>query len=254
MVRTRFAPSPTGYLHIGGVRTALFNWLFARAPRRAVHPAHRRHRPATQRGGGAAADPRRLSLAGHRLGRRARRWAARTDPTSSRSVRERYQAAVAAAACRAAVPIATMLAPKRLQAAARGGRSREAALHLQSHAGWRRRTRQAARFEAEGRQAVVRLKMPREGVCRFHDLIRGDVEFQWAQEQDHVIQRADGSCLYHLASVVDDHDCEITHVIRAVEHLSNTPRQIFIAQSLGYALARSTRTCRTWPSRAARTS
>ena len=66
--------------------------------------------------------------------------------------------------------------------------------------------------------------------------MRGEVEFEWAREQDHVIQRADGTCLYHLASVVDDYDFEITHVIRAEEHLSNTPRQIFIAQSLGYPL------------------
>ena len=71
--------------------------------------------------------------------------------------------------------------------------------------------------------------MPREGQCRFRDLVRGEVEFDWAAEQDHVVQRADGSCLYHLASVVDDHDFEITHVIRAEEHLSNTPRQVFIA-------------------------
>jgi glutamyl-tRNA synthetase len=83
---------------------------------------------------------------------------------------------------------------------------------------------------------VVRLKMPRAGACRFRDLVRGEVEFQWAQEQDHVVQRADQSCLYHLASVVDDHEMQISHVIRAVEHLSNTPRQIFIAQSLGYQL------------------
>ncbi len=60
------------------------------------------------------------------------------------------------------------------------------------------------------------------------------MRFDWAREQDHVIQRADGSCLYHLATVVDDHDLEITHVIRAEEHLSNTPRQIFIADQLGY--------------------
>src|SRR3712207_7010477 len=59
---------------------------------------------------------------------------------------------------------------------------------------------------------------------------------EWAQEQDHVIQRADGTCLYNLASVVDDHDMRISHVIRAEEHLSNTPRQIFIAQGLGYDL------------------
>ncbi len=92
------------------------------------------------------------------------------------------------------------------------------------------------RFEADGRQSVVRLKMPREGTLVIDDLVRGQVEFDWAREQDHVIQRADGTCLYHLASVVDDFDFEITHVIRAEEHLSNTPRQIFIAQSLGYPL------------------
>jgi glutamyl-tRNA synthetase len=92
------------------------------------------------------------------------------------------------------------------------------------------------RFEAEGRQSVVRLKMPRDGACRFDDLIRGSVEVDWAREQDQVIRRADGTVLYHLASVVDDHLMEISHVIRAEEHLSNTPRQIFIAESLGYAL------------------
>jgi glutamyl-tRNA synthetase len=62
------------------------------------------------------------------------------------------------------------------------------------------------------------------------------MEIEWATEQDHVIQRADGSCLYNLANVVDDHDMRITHVIRAEEHLSNTARQIFIAQGLGYEL------------------
>jgi len=93
-------------------------------------------------------------------------------------------------------------------------------------------------FEAEGRAAVVRLKMPREGSLVLDDLVRRRVEFQWAREQDHVIQRADGTCLYHLASVVDDQAMQISHVIRAEEHLSNTPRQVFIAQSLGYELPR----------------
>ena len=68
------------------------------------------------------------------------------------------------------------------------------------------------------------------------DLVRGAVEFQWIEEADHVIQRADGTFIYHLANVVDDRDFGITHVIRAEEHLSNTPRQIFIAESLGYPL------------------
>ena len=92
------------------------------------------------------------------------------------------------------------------------------------------------KFEAEGREGVVRLKMPREGQCVIQDLIRGEVVVEWASEQDHVIARADGSPLYHLASVVDDHELKITHVVRAAEHLPNTPRQIFIAQSLGYEL------------------
>ena len=87
---------------------------------------------------------------------------------------------------------------------------------------------EAAAFEHAGRRAVVRLKMPREGRCEFDDVVRGHVQFEWGLEQDHVIRRADGSYLYHLASTVDDHDFQVTHVIRAVEHLSNTPRQIFI--------------------------
>src|SRR5690606_36941408 len=86
------------------------------------------------------------------------------------------------------------------------------------------------------RKGVVRLKMPREGKLVLKDHIRGEVEFEWAREQDHVVQRADGTPLYHLASVVDDFDFEISHVIRAEEHLPNTPRQVFIAQSLGYPL------------------
>ena len=63
-----------------------------------------------------------------------------------------------------------------------------------------------ARYEAEGRKGVVRLKMPREGACRFVDRICGQMEVKWATEQDHVVQRADGTCLYNLANVVDDQD------------------------------------------------
>ena len=113
-------------------------------------------------------------------------------------------------------------------------------------------SQQAAAFEAQGR---TRRGAPedaaRSGVCAFDDQVRGPVEFEWALEQDHVVQRADGSCLYHLASAVDDHDFEITHVIRAVEHLSNTPRQIFIARRRSATACRPTRTCPTWPSPAA---
>ncbi len=102
---------------------------------------------------------------------------------------------------------------------------------------WRAETdADARRFEAESRQGVVRLSMPREGQFVLNDLVRGEVRVDWASEQDHVIQRADGTCLYHLATVVDDHDMQISHVIRAEEHLSNTPRQIFMFEKLGYEL------------------
>ena len=232
-VRTRFAPSPTGYLHIGGVRTALFNWLFARRhggafilriddtdAERNVDEALQPildglrwlgidwdegpgvggpHAPyfQSQRAAGHKAAADRLLASGH----------AYRDFARPEELDEERKAAQAA------------------------GRP---FLYSRRFAAFDDAT--AARFAAEARTSVVRLKMPREGSLVIDDAVRGRVEFAWEREQDHVIQRADGSCLYHLASVVDDHDFAITHVIRAEEHLSNTPRQAFIAMSLGYPL------------------
>ena len=233
MVRTRFAPSPTGYLHIGGVRTALFNYLFAKkhggrfvlrvddtdqvrnldetlAP--ILHgfrwlgidwdegpEVGGEHAPYFQskRSGLYQAAVDRLIASGHAY----RDYAGSEDLAEERAQAEAEK--------------------KKFTYSRRFKADSEA---------------DEKRFESEGRQAVVRLLMPREGECRFRDLIRGDMVFDWTREQDHVIQRADGSCLYHLASVVDDHEMAISHVIRAEEHLSNTPRQIFIAQGLGYEL------------------
>ena len=232
-VRTRFAPSPTGYLHIGGVRTALFNWLFARRhggqfilriddtdAERNVDEALQPildglqwlgidwdegpgvggpHAPyfQSQRAAGHRAAADRLLASGH----------AYRDFARPEELDEERKAAQAAG---------------------------KPFLYSRRFAAFDDAT--AATWAAEGRQSVVRLKMPREGSLVIDDAVRGRVEFAWEREQDHVIQRADGSCLYHLASVVDDHDLAITHVIRAEEHLSNTPRQAFIALSLGYAL------------------
>jgi glutamyl-tRNA synthetase len=228
-VRTRFAPSPTGYLHIGGVRTALFNWLFAR------------HHGGTfvlriddtdrDRNVEEALQPildgfRWLGLdwdegpgvggphGPYRQSERSRHYAAAVDRLlgSGHAYRD-Y-----------ATP--EELETERMEARA-AGRS-----FVYSRRWMAATPAEGARFEAEGRAAVVRLKMPRDGACRFRDLVRGPLEFEWAREQDHVIQRADGSCLYHLANVVDDEDMRITHVIRAEEHLANTPRQLFIAEGL----------------------
>ena len=232
-VRTRFAPSPTGYLHIGGVRTALFNWLFAR--KHGGQFILRIDDTDQQRNVEAALAP---ILEGFRwLGLD---WDEGPDvggphaPYFQSQRSDRHQLA-------AKRLLDSGFAYRDYATAEEVQAEREAAEKEKRDFVYSRRwmaesDEQAAAYEAEGRPFVVRLKMPREGKCEFRDLIRGDVAFGWAKEQDHVVQRGDGSCLYHLASVVDDADLEITHVIRAAEHLSNTPRQIFIAQSLGHML------------------
>ena len=232
-VRTRFAPSPTGYLHIGGVRTALFNWLYARH-----HDGQfilRIDDTDRQRNVGEALAP---ILRGFRwLGLD---WDEGPEvggphaPYYQSQRADRYDVAVQqlieqGAAYHDYATTEEIAAERAVME--KGNRplvySRRFAAETPED---------RARFESEGRKAVIRLKMPRAGHLVLRDRVRGDVKFDWAQEQDHVIQRTDGSCLYHLATVVDDHDFEITHVIRAEEHLSNTPRQVFIAQQLGYAL------------------
>jgi glutamyl-tRNA synthetase len=232
-VRTRFAPSPTGYLHIGGVRTALFNWLFAK--QRGGQFLLRIDDTDQQRNVAEALQPildgfRWLGIdwdEGPEVG-------GPYEPYFQSQRQPAYRAAVARllASGHAYRDYATT---DEIQAE-RTAAEKDKRAFLYSRKWLAETDADAQRFEAEGRKGVVRLKMPREGQCRFHDLVRGDLVFEWANEQDHVVQRADGSCLYHLASAVDDHDFQITHVIRAIEHLSNTPRQIFIMQSLGYAL------------------
>lgn len=233
MVRTRFAPSPTGYLHIGGVRTALFNWLFAR--KHGGQFILRIDDTDQQRNVDAALQP---ILEGFRwLGLDWDEGPGVEGPYAPyyQSQRgERYQAAVKLLLERGK---AYRDYAKTEEIQAERETAEKEKRRFQYSRRWMAKSEEdAGRYEAEGRQGVVRLLMPREGACRFFDHVRGDMEFNWADEQDHVIQRADGTCLYHLANVVDDYDFKITHVIRAEEHLSNTPRQIFIAQGLGYPL------------------
>jgi glutamyl-tRNA synthetase len=232
-VRTRFAPSPTGYLHIGGVRTALFCWLFAR--RHGGQFILRIDDTDAQRNVESALAPILHGLKWLGID-----WDEGPDvggpyaPYYQSQRQAGYQQAVERllASGHAYRDFAT---PDEVQAE-REEAQREKRPFLYSRRWMAETEADCVRFEAEGRAAVVRLKMPREGTLVIDDLVRGRVEFEWAREQDHVIQRSDGSCLYHLASVVDDYDFQISHVVRAEEHLSNTPRQVFIAQSLGYPL------------------
>jgi glutamyl-tRNA synthetase len=232
-VRTRFAPSPTGYLHIGGVRTALFNYLFAKQ-----HGGQfllRIDDTDEQRNVQAALQP---ILDGFRwLGMQWDEGPEVDGPHAPyfQSQRKQQHAAAAEKLLASGHAYRDYSKPEELQVLR--SEAEKAGQQFVYDRRWMANDEaDIKRFEAEGRVGVVRLKIPREGHCRFHDAVRGDVEFAWSGEADHVIQRADGSCLYHLASVVDDFDFQISHVIRAVEHLPNTPRQIFIAQSLGYPL------------------
>jgi len=232
-IRTRFAPSPTGYLHIGGVRTALFCWLFARAGGGKF--ILRIDDTDRQRNVDEALQP---ILGGLRwLGIDWDEGPEADGPFAPYYQSQRVENHRAAAQRLLSVGLAyhDYATPEEIQAEREAARAEKRSF-VYSRRHMAETPRQRADFEAEGRQAVVRLKMPREGKLVVNDLIRGAVEFDWAREQDHVIQRADGSCLYHLASVVDDHDMRITHVIRAEEHLSNTPRQVFIARGLGFEL------------------
>ena len=228
-VRVRFAPSPTGYLHIGGVRTAYFNWLFARRHggsfvlrvddtdvqrnvAAALAPILDGFRwlgldwdegPEVGGGFGPYFQSQRLALYQRAVERLLARGYAYRDYARTEEI-----AAERAAAETAARPY---LASRRWAAES---------------------AEERARFEDAGRTAVVRLRMPRTGSCRLDDAVRGEVAVEWASEADHVVQRADGTCLYHLASVVDDVEMRISHVIRAEEHLSNTPRQLWIFEGL----------------------
>src|SRR5262249_40836796 len=231
MVRTRFAPSPTGYLHIGGVRTALFNWLFSR-----------RHRGQfilriddTDAGRNVAEA---LAPILHGLRWLGIDWDEGAEvggphgPYYQSQKQDRYRQAVQVLLDKG-LAYYDYATPEEVKAE-RENAEKQKRPFLYGRTWMAETPAQRAVFEAQGRTGVVRLKIPRTGSCRFDDHIRGAMEVDWAREQDHVIQRSDGTCLYHLASVVDDHDMEITHVIRAEEHLSNTPRQILIAQGLGY--------------------
>jgi glutamyl-tRNA synthetase len=230
-VRTRFAPSPTGYLHIGGVRTALFNWLFAR--KHGGQFILRIDDTDQQRNVAEALQPildgfRWLGLdwdEGPNVG-------GPHGPYYQSQKLGRYQEAVRQLLDRG-LAYWDYATPEETKAEMEAA-EKEKRPKIYSRRWMALTDADRKRFEAEGRKGAVKLKMPREGACRLHDLIKGPVEFPWTAEQDTVIQRADGSVTYNLANVVDDFDMKITHVIRADEHLSNTPRQIFMLEGLDY--------------------
>jgi glutamyl-tRNA synthetase len=221
-VRVRFAPSPTGYLHIGGARTAVFNYLFARK-----HGGKFLLRIEDTDLARSGQDMVQAILDG--LTWLGLSWDEPPVYQSSRFPIYRARAAELVEKGRAYRCYCTReeLERERQEARQRGegyrysGRCR----HLTAE--------QRAAYEREGRKPVIRFAVE-PGVTRFYDHVHGEVEINNAQLDDFVLLRSDGVPTYHLAVVVDDHEMGITHVIRGDDHLSNTPKQVLLYEAFGW--------------------
>ena len=220
-VRTRFAPSPTGLLHIGGARTALFNYLFARH-----HGGQFLLRiEDTDRARSTEAATQAILDGLDWLGLH------RDEQTIFQSTRAPRHAEVAHAMLAAGTAYHCYLSPAELtamrDAASAEGRS------LKVISPWRDRDPREAPADIA---PVIRLKAPRSGETILHDLVQGDVRVANTELDDLIILRADRTPTYLHAVVVDDHDMAITHVIRGDDHLTNSFRQIQIYQANGWNL------------------
>jgi glutamyl-tRNA synthetase len=203
-MRVRFPPSPTGALHIGNARTALYNWLLARGH------------------GGVLVlriedtDRERSTPENVEQIFDALRWLG-IDWDEGPI----YQSANAG---RHAEVVEQLLAGGHAYRSTAGPEEVRASKEAHGNRGFR------GRDEGEG---AVRLRAPDEGATVVRDVIRGETAFENALLDDLVIARADGTPLYHLAVVVDDADAGITHVVRGADHYSNTPKQMLIQQAMG---------------------
>lgn len=208
--RVRFAPSPTGYFHVGGARTALYNWLFARRNRgsfllRIEDTDRERNRPEWVEGILSAMEWLGLD------------WDEKTY----------FQSENAAAHAAAA---------QRLYEEGKAYFCGCTAEQVQSRKkpgeppGYDGHCRQRGLGPGPGR--ALRFRVPDDGVTVVHDVVRGDPEFANSTIDDFVILKSDGQPLFYLANVVDDIDMRITHVIRAEEHLPNTPKTILLWDAL----------------------
>jgi glutamyl-tRNA synthetase len=222
-VVTRFAPSPTGFLHIGGARTALFNWLYAR--RHGGKMLLRIEDTDRERSTEPAIKAILDGLAWLGLG-----WDGDVVYQFTRAARHREIAETLLASGRAYRCYAS---PQELEemreAARREGRP------MRYDGRWRDR---AAAEAPPGVKPVIRLKAPHEGETVVDDEVQGRVVWQNKDLDDLVLLRSDGNPTYMLAVVVDDHDMGVTHVIRGDDHLTNAARQTQIYQALGWDVPR----------------
>ncbi len=218
-VVTRFAPSPTGYLHIGGARTALFNWLFSRhhGGKALLRIEDTDRKRSTQ----DAIDKIIDGLEWLGLDYDA--------PPLFQSDRASRHAEVAQQLLDRGHAYKCYATPEELEAMREEQRARK--LPLRYDRRWRDRNPAEA---PAGAPYVIRLKVPAEGETSIEDAVQGRVTVQNAEIDDYVLLRADGSPTYMLAVVVDDHDMGVTHVIRGDDHLNNAFRQLPIIKAMGW--------------------
>ena len=226
-VRVRFAPSPSGYLHIGGARTALFNWLWAR-----------------KTGGTFVVrvedtDQERSSIESVRAILEALRWlgldwnegpevGGASGPYFQSERRQRYRE-IADQMVEAGTAYRCYATKEELDAARAALKQQDPKAQFVYPGWWRDR-----RDWPADAPYVIRFRSPRTGATTFEDEVFGRVSTPNSQLQDFVILRSDGYPLYNLACVVDDHDMEITLVARGRDHIGNTPQQVLLYAALGW--------------------
>ena len=230
-VKVRFAPSPTGPFHIGGARSALFNWLYAH------------HMNGTFLVRIEDTDLKRSTKESEENIKDSLKWlglnwdegidvGGDNGPYRQTERLDIYNAEVKklideGKAYYCYCTEEELEESRKEQIAA--GKTPVYDGHCEHLT-----QEQIDQYKAEGRKPVVRLKVRKDGVFAFDDMVRGHVEFQASGIGDFIIVKSDGIPVYNFAVVIDDAKMGITHVIRAEEHLSNTPRQLAIYEALGY--------------------
>ncbi len=215
-IKTRFAPSPTGYLHVGGARTALYSWLFAR--NHGGEFVLRIEDTDLER-----STPEAIEAIMDGMNWLSLEWD--EGPYFQTKRFDRYNAVIDQM-LEEGTAYKCYCSKERLEAL------REEQMAKGEKPRYDGRCRHSHEHHADDEPCVVRFANPQEGSVVFDDQIRGPIEFSNQELDDLIIRRTDGSPTYNFCVVVDDWDMEITHVIRGEDHINNTPRQINILKAL----------------------
>ncbi len=217
-ISTRFAPSPTGSLHIGGVRTALFNWLYAER----MKGSFRLRIEDTDQERSTKQSEEEILASMQWLGMESQ------GEVLYQSKRNAVYQAYIDELLKSGKAYRCTCSSERLDQVREECRARKEKPKYDRHC-------QNKEITAEcGEDFVVRIRSGEAGSLSFTDTLRGKVEFQRKELDDFIIQRSDGSFMYNFVVAIDDHAMGITHVIRGNDHLSNTPKQLLVYDALGF--------------------